>query len=63
LIAPLVTAISILVGGIAGYRNDQRKEPQSSTIGVAQDLINIAKKFFELFCNIFNALQTEFAEK
>jgi len=63
LIAPLATAISILVGGIAGYRNDQGKTPQNNAIGITQEIISIAKKFFELFCNICNALKAEFAEQ
>lgn len=59
-LAPLATAISILIGGIAGYRIDQGKEQKDGVISVTQELIMIAKKFFELFGNIFNALQSEF---
>jgi len=59
-LAPLVTAITMLIGGIAGYRIDQGKELEDGVIGVTQELIMIAKKFFELFGNIFNALQQEF---
>lgn len=61
LLAPLATAISMLIGGIAGYRIDQGKETKDSAIGVTQEIIMIAKKFFELFSNIFNALQSEFS--
>jgi len=61
LIAPLATAIFMLVGGIAGYQIDQGKDPKDGVIGVTQELIMIAKKFFDLFGNIFNALQHEFS--
>ncbi|NMT62188.1 DUF2273 domain-containing protein [Marinobacter orientalis] len=60
ILAPLATAISILVGGIAGYRIDQGKKPTDGVIGVSQEIILIAKKFFELFANIFNSLRIEF---
>ena len=59
LLAPLVTAVSVVVGGIAGLRLDRGEEPSDDFIGVTQELILIAKKFFELFANIFNALQGE----
>ena len=59
-LAPLATAITMLIGGIAGYRLDQGKEPKDGVIGVTQELIMLAKKFFELIGNIFNALQHEF---
>jgi len=61
LLAPLATAISILLGGIAGYRVDQGKESKGVVIGITQELIMIAKKFFDLISNIFNALQGEFS--
>lgn len=61
ILAPLVTAISIVVGGIAGYRLDQGQKPTDDVIGITQELILIAKKFFELFANIFNALRLEFS--
>lgn len=60
-LAPLAAAISMLVGGIAGYRIDQGKEAKDGVIGVTQELIMMAKKFFELFGNIFNALRSEFS--
>ncbi len=61
ILAPLVTAISIVVGGIAGYRLDQGQKPTDDAIGITQELILIARKFFELFANIFNALHLEFS--
>ena len=61
LLTPLATAITAVVGGIAGYRLDQGREPDDGTIGVSQDLISIAKNFFELLANIFNALRAHFS--
>ncbi len=61
ILAPLMTVISVVVGGIAGYRLDQDKQPTDDVIGVSQELILVAKKFFELFANIFNALRTQFS--
>lgn len=60
-LAPLATAIAMIVGGISGYRLDQVKEQKGGAIGVTQELIVIAKKFFELFGNIFNELQHHFS--
>ena len=59
ILAPLVTAVSILVGGIAGYRLDQGQKPTDGVVGVTQELILVGKKFFELFASIFNALRTQ----
>lgn len=61
ILAPLAVAISILVGGISGYRLDQGQKPTDGVVGVTQELILIAKKFFELFADIFNALRMQFS--
>lgn len=63
LLAPLVTAVSVVVGGVAGLRLDRGEGPRDDFIGVTQEVILIAKKFFELFANIFNALQGEFSQE
>ena len=47
------------MGGIAGFRLDRGEDPTDGVVGVTQELILIAKKFFELFANILNALQGE----
>lgn len=60
-LAPLATTISILIGGIAGYRLDQGEKQKDGVISITQELILMAKKFFELFGNIFNALWSEFS--
>lgn len=61
-LAPLTTVIATVIGGIAGHRLDRGEEPRSSVIGITQELIIIAKKFFELFANIINALQGTFSK-
>ena len=63
LLAPLVAALTMVVGGIAGLRLDRGEDPGDDFIGVTQELILIAKKFFELFANILNALQGEFSQE
>ena len=61
ILAPLVAAVSIVVGGVSGYRLDQGQNQTGGVVGVTQDLISVAKIFFELFANIFNALRTQFS--
>jgi len=61
LLAPIATAISMLIGGIAGYRLDEGAENESGVIAVSQDVIMIARKFFELIGNILGALKGEFS--
>jgi hypothetical protein len=60
LLAPTAAAIGIVIGGVAGARIDRGQKPEEGVIGVAQDLIIIAKKFFELFAAIFSALKQDF---
>lgn len=61
ILAPFLAAISIVVGGIAGYRLDQGQKQIEGVVGVTQELILIAKKFFELFSDIFNVLRIQFS--
>lgn len=58
-IGPLLAPIATAIGGIAGYKLDQGENIKGGVIGVTQDVIMIAKKFFELFSSIFNTLQSE----
>jgi hypothetical protein len=60
LLAPTAAAIGIVIGGVAGARIDRGQKPEEGVIGVAQDLIILAKKFFELFAAIFLALKADF---
>jgi hypothetical protein len=59
ILAPLSTALSVTVGGIAGYGLDQGQKSTDGVIGVTQNLILVAKKFFELFASIFNSLSPQ----
>lgn len=61
ILAPLAAVISVAVGGIAGYRLDRGQKQTDGVFGVTQELILVAKKFFELLANIFNALRTQFS--
>jgi len=58
-LAPLATVLGITIGAIAGHRLDKRfqgKEVSGGIIGVAQDIIEIAREFFKLFIDVFNAI-------
>jgi hypothetical protein len=59
LLAPLATALGITIGAIAGHRLDKRtqgKEVSEGIIGIAQDIIEIAKAFFQLLIDVFNTI-------
>lgn len=56
ILAPLATALGITIGAIAGHRLDKGKEVNEGIIGVAQDIIEIARDFFKLFIDVFNAI-------
>jgi hypothetical protein len=60
-LAPIAAVLSIAIGGIAGQRLDRGNCIEGGIVGVSQELILIAKKFFELFAGIFNALRSELA--
>ncbi len=55
-LAPLATVLGITIGAIAGHRLDKGKEVNEGIIGVAQDIIEIAREFFKLFIDVFNAI-------
>jgi len=60
-LAPIATAISVSIGAIAGHRLDKIEQGQtvntsSGLIAIGQDLIEIAKMFFGLLIDIFNAV-------
>lgn len=59
ILAPLATALGITIGAIAGHRLDkhlQGKEVSGGIIGVAEDIIEIAREFFQLLIDIFNTI-------
>lgn len=63
-LAPVVAAISATIGAIAGHRLDKIEQGQTvntstGLIVVGQDLIEIAKAFFTLIAEIFNAVFNE----
>jgi ElaB/YqjD/DUF883 family membrane-anchored ribosome-binding protein len=60
LLAPLATGMGIVVGGLAGARLDRDLKVERGSIGIAQELIILAKKFFEFLANIFMALKADF---
>lgn len=58
-IGPLVTFAGAAVGAIAGHRMDKAKKGEdvsTGIIGLAGDLITIAKEFFKFLADIFNAI-------
>jgi hypothetical protein len=55
-LAPLATVLGITIGAIAGHRLDKGKEVNEGIIGVAQDIIEIAREFFKLLIDVFNAI-------
>lgn len=59
ILAPLATALGIVVFGIAGHRLDKRaqgKEVQSGIFGIAEDVIEVAVAFFKLLADVFNTV-------
>ena len=56
LLAPLATVLGIPIGAIAGHRLDRGKEVSDGIIGIAQDIIEIAKAFFQLMIDVFNTI-------
>ncbi len=63
-LAPIVTVISTSIGAIAGHRLDKLEKGQIvntevNLVAITQDIIEIAKMFFELLIDIFNTLFDE----
>jgi ElaB/YqjD/DUF883 family membrane-anchored ribosome-binding protein len=63
LLAPLATAMGIVVGGLAGARLDRDLKVEKGTIGIAQELIILAKKFFQFLAAIFMTLKADFTNE
>ena len=60
-LAPIATAIAITIGAIAGHRLDKIEAGQTinvsvDAIAVGKDVIEVAKLFFVLLIDIFNAV-------
>ncbi|MBE9188059.1 DUF2273 domain-containing protein [Microcoleus sp. LEGE 07076] len=55
-LAPLAAVLGITVGAIAGHRLDQGYRQVDGIVGVTQDFIQIARLFFQLLIDVFNAV-------
>ena len=53
-------AIGLVVGGIAGARIDRGQQIGNGAIGIAQEIIILAEKFFKLLAAIFLSLKADF---
>lgn len=59
ILAPLAAAMGITIGAIAGHRLDKEGQGHSSesgVIGITQDVIEVARLFFELLIDVFNTV-------
>ena len=61
LLAPISVAVGAFIGGMAGARLDRGEKPGNGAMGLAQEIIILANKFFSLLASIFNALKQDFA--
>jgi len=61
-LAPIGMALGALIGGVTGERLDRiaKGEMVSEKSGMIEGSIMVAKKFFKLLADIFNALKSEF---
>jgi hypothetical protein len=55
-LAPLAAVLGITVGAIAGHRLDRGYCQVDGIVGVTQDFIQIARLFFQLLIDVFNAV-------
>lgn len=58
-LAPLAALLGVVIGTVAGSRLDQDAGASEGAVGIAQEAIIIARKFFELFAAIFSAVSAE----
>lgn len=59
LLAPLSVAVGAVIGGVAGARLDRGQEPGDGVIGITQEVLLLAGKFYEFFASIINTLADE----
>lgn len=57
LLAPFILVAGVLMGAIKGYEMDAGKKANDEISKIAQDLIAIARKFFQLLADILKALR------
>lgn len=66
ILAPIALPLGITVGAIAGHRVDKAQGGKMNgafgLIEIAQDVIEIARSFFELFINTLMAISVEFGQ-
>ena len=63
MLAPLSIAIGSAFGGVVGSRVDRDQKPGDGIVGISQEAIILARKFFELLVAIFIAIKDDFIEK
>ena len=66
ILAPIALALGITVGAIAGHRMDKAQggtmNDDLGLIHIAQDVIEIARAFFQLFIDTLMAVSAEFSQ-
>ncbi|MBV5330378.1 MAG: DUF2273 domain-containing protein [Chlorobium sp.] len=60
MLAPLSILLGAIFGGIVGSRLDREKKPVHWMEDISQEVIILAKKFFEFFAAIFIAIKDDF---
>jgi uncharacterized membrane protein len=67
ILAPLATVLGITIGAIAGHRLDKRRQGKEvydlNIIGVTEEIIEIAKEFFQLLIEVFSLVFQEVTSK
>ena len=58
-LAPLTMTIGAAFGSVVGSRLDRSQNPEKGAVGIFQEVILIAKKFFELLAAVFIALKDD----
>lgn len=60
-LAPIVAIIPVAIGAVAGHRLDkiEKRYRDVNLVTIAEDIIEIAKAFFKLLADIFNAVFNE----
>jgi len=66
-LAPLATVLGITLGAIAGHRLDKRRQGKElfniGVIGVTEEIVEIAKEFFQLLIEVFSLVFQEVTSK
>lgn len=67
ILAPIALPLSITVGAIAGHRIDKaqggKMDDGLGVFDIAQDIIAIARAFFQLFIDTFTAIAADFTQQ